>query len=313
MDNLVTLQYLAKSLGLRSFRLIPNTAVYEYLLEGKTATILDEYGRDLYVVAPYKGALKDYRISTDILLEEVAKIYPIKTGSQSFVNMLNTDLGSLDFSARYENYDAISEDVKRTLAGLLAMPIMKGGATIRVDDDLMENSLDLMPSNKAPSRKSAEKAEDAEADHGFMIASKISSAFLIVLIVVLCLSTVVNYKMTEDVALLQQVNSSMSDAISGMEGRKVYMNHSLAERRGDSLSFNYVYALAQHLQVDGLLADVRMTPTQYEITYLLKSQVGVDVIREKLGALIEIDEGEVETLTRDGVNLYKVSFIHKLK
>lgn len=311
MDNLISLQYFTKNLGLKQFKLVTNTAIYAHLLEGKTTTVLDEYGRGLYVVAPFAGGLVDYSVTTDIMLEEIAKIYPLKIGSQSFVNMLDTDLGSLEFAAWYENYAELAEDVKRSLVGLLAIPLVGESTPIQVNDDLLTKSLVGTEENVKKEEKPKVKPRKAE-ERGGGKAVGVSSAFLVVLIVLVCLSSVINYKMSEDIALLEQVNVNMAETLGAMEDRKVYMNNALSERKGDALAYSYVYSLASHVQVDGLLADVKMSTTGYEISYLLKSQADVEVIREKLGALLEIEDGSAEVLSRDGVNLYKVSFVHKL-
>ena len=141
---------------------------------------------------------------------------------------------------------------------------------------------------------------------------RIPSAFLVLLIVLVFLSTVVNYKMPEDIALISQVNGNLSATVESLGNRRIYMNNMLEQRSGSKLSYNYVYTLVSHLQIDGILADVKYRPTYYEITFLLKSQADTAVIQEKLGALLEIEEGTSEVLTKDGVSLFKVSFVHRL-
>ena len=137
-SNLISLQNFAKNLGLNHFKLVSNTAVYAHLLDGKIATVLDEYTKGMYLVAPFAGGLRDYVVTTDIMLEEVAKLYPQRIKSQSFVNMLDTELGSLEYSAYYANYTGIAEDIRNSRAGLLAVPLVADNVTIGVNEDIAE-------------------------------------------------------------------------------------------------------------------------------------------------------------------------------
>ena len=112
--------------------------------------------------------------------------------------------------------------------------------------------------------------------------------------------------------MLNQVNVNMAETQTTLEERKVYLNYAIAERAGSAPSYNYIYTLASHLEIDGIVTGIKCRPTYYEVSFLVKSMAEVDVIREKLGALIEIEDGVTETLTKDGVSLYHVSFVHKL-
>lgn len=302
-----TIQTLAKAIGLKEFSIVNNVDIYKTLLKGTNGIMVDEFVTGSFIIAPIiNRQLATQIVAYEATIEEIAQSLGRKLKVDNFINMLNTDIGKLEYTSYYLNMDIFPDGVMESVAYLLAIPLVKEKQEISIETKI-DTSVIEMPvedvSYKTSIKKTKEEREEEE-DAPSTVLGKITSLILALVVATGVLSYTVNGKMSEDIALIQTINTRAETERAYMYQQGELLKHLGKARNKQVPSYAEIYFQLGKVETLSSLTRVLIDGQGFTIEYIVNSEADAKVLIDELTRVVSISDSEV--VYEKGSEAYRV-------